>query len=73
MKDTLIPLDILFFSPLGQVVDLDSMTPCPPETAEGKCPNYTTNSPASYALEVTAGFIEEHGVDVGWQLALPTQ
>ena len=67
MKDTLIPLDILFFDAQGRMVSSTSMTPC-----EGDpCPTYSSEEPAAIALEVAAGFVEESGIGDGWQIALP--
>jgi hypothetical protein len=60
MKDTLIPLDILFIAG-GTIVDIQTMVPC---TAE-PCPIYSSRAIADSALEVNAGFAAENGVNVG--------
>ncbi len=73
MKDTSIPLDILFFDPLGTVVDTDSMVPCEVASEVEDCPKYTSDYPALYALEVPAGFIDTYGVELGWKIGLPLQ
>ena len=64
MKDTLIPLDILFFDAEGAFVSGTTMQPC----GEEPCRRYFSASPAQYVLEVPAGFIETHGVGEGWRL-----
>ena len=69
MKDTLIPLDILFFGPQGKYIGGTVMTPC---TAD-PCPTYTSAKEASLALEVPAGFREFYGIEQGWRIALPLQ
>ena len=68
MKDTYHPLDIIFFDTLGKVVHSTTMTPCEADP----CATYTSEKPASIALEVPAGFVESQGIVEGWQLALPT-
>lgn len=61
MKDTLIPLDILFIDSQMNIVDIQTMQPC----KAIMCPRYTSSAPAKYALEVNAGFAEKNGVRVG--------
>lgn len=65
MRDTLVPLDILWADAEGTVVDTVEMEPC---TAD-PCPSYASDEPYRYALEVPAGWLE--GVEPGWQLDLP--
>jgi uncharacterized membrane protein (UPF0127 family) len=68
MKDTLIPLDILFFDALGRFVSGTTMEPCP----EGeRCPIYPSDGPALYALEIGAGQAAKTGVGTGWTLRRP--
>jgi hypothetical protein len=64
MKDTLIPLDILFFDEKGKFVSWAGMTPCEADP----CSTYTSAGPAQYALEVPAGFVEKENVGTGWVL-----
>jgi uncharacterized membrane protein (UPF0127 family) len=64
MKNTLIPLDILFFNSQRQFVSAASMVPC---TAD-PCTVYRSAGPALYALEVNAGFVEQYGVTQGWTM-----
>lgn len=51
MKDTLVPLDIAFFSAEGILVDVFEMVPC--ETTS--CPRYQPAGVYRYALERPAG------------------
>lgn len=53
MRDTLLPLDIWFFTSDGSLVDQFAMTPCPDEA----CPSYSASAPFSYALETAVGRI----------------
>jgi uncharacterized membrane protein (UPF0127 family) len=67
MKNTLIPLDMLWLDRDGKVVSLaESVPPC--KTAE--CPTYPPRAPASYVLEVNAGFAKKHQVRVGDTVAV---
>ena len=61
MKNTLIPLDIIFIDKNKTIVDIITMQPC----KNLFCDSYRSKAPAKYVLEVNAGFAEEHGVKVG--------
>jgi len=52
MKDTLIPLDVVFFLEDGTYVGRVSMTPCPPE--ESDCPTYNPGEGVDYRLAIEA-------------------
>ncbi len=77
MKNTLVPLDIFFFTQSGEFVSMTTMEPCNPEPArptgtgevEG-CPGYPSRGPAYYALEVRAGFALDRGVGEGWSISI---
>ncbi|HZJ48826.1 MAG TPA: DUF192 domain-containing protein [Acidimicrobiia bacterium] len=51
MKDTLIPLDIVFFAADGGFVDRFTMEPC----KEDPCPSYNPAAAYRYAVEAPAG------------------
>jgi hypothetical protein len=62
MKNTLIPLDMIFINAAGQVVDLfHSVPPCPGDP----CPSYTSALPARYVLELAAGQAKKLELKVG--------
>ncbi|MDA1209352.1 MAG: DUF192 domain-containing protein [bacterium] len=65
MKNTLIPLDIMFFDADMQLVSVKTMYPCTIDT----CPYTRSDGPAKYALEVAEGFAAHHGVGPGWMLS----
>ena len=62
MKNTLIPLDMIFISAQKEIVDINkNAQPC----GEGECVSYTSKEPAQYVLEVNAGIAEEIGFSIG--------
>lgn len=64
MKNTLIPLDVIFFDVDGKFVSVSTMVPC----VEDPCAVYRSGGPAAFALEVRDGFAEEKGIGSGWKL-----
>ncbi|MDD1622223.1 MAG: DUF192 domain-containing protein, partial [Methylococcaceae bacterium] len=68
MKNTLLPLDVLFLANDGRIVAmLDNLQPC----ASDPCPIYNSQVDAMYMLELNAGFIKNHNVEVDQTLQLP--
>lgn len=68
MKNTLIPLDILFLSQEGIIQTmLENLLPCQTDA----CQIYASGLPATYMLEVNAGFIKSNHIKVGEKIQLP--
>jgi YVTN family beta-propeller protein len=66
MKNTLIPLDMIFVDSNSKIIEIkENVPPC----AQYECPTYPSKEPAQYVLEVNAGFVQEKGVKVGDRLA----
>ena len=66
MKNTLIPLDMIFVDSSSKIIDIkENVPPCKQE----ECPSYPSREPAQYVLEVNAGFVQEKGVKIGDRLA----
>ena len=62
MKNTPIPLDILFISTAGEIVSwLQHVQPC----VDDDCEVYYSAVPAAYMLEVNAGFIAHWSIKQG--------
>lgn len=61
MMNTTIPLDAIFFSADGKVVDIIPMDPC----SSILCPKYRSKEKAKYVLEVNQGFAEKNGIEEG--------
>ncbi len=64
MKNTLIPLDVLFFDQEGRFINGHQMTPCQADP----CKLYSSGALVSHVLEVNVGFLDQYPVDNGWQL-----
>ena len=62
MKNTLIPLDMIFIAGNGTIVDINkNFQPCKTDY----CPSYRSKERAMYVLEVNAGFAEENNINEG--------
>lgn len=67
MKNTLIPLDAIYISANGTIVDILQMEPC----ISDPCPTYPPDAEALYVLEVNKGFSQRHGMEKGDRMVLP--
>jgi YVTN family beta-propeller protein len=68
MKNTYIPLDMIFVDKDLRIVDIkEDVQPC---LQEDICPSYPSKQPAKYVLEVNAGFVHQNGIRVGDTLYL---
>lgn len=61
MKNTIIPLDIIFISKDFKIVEIFHAEPC----TEEPCKSYQTTAYSKYILEVNANFTTKNGIDVG--------
>jgi uncharacterized membrane protein (UPF0127 family) len=61
MKDTSIPLSILFWQGDGRIIDILDMSPCRADP----CPVYRASAPYVGAIEMNRGEFERLGVEVG--------
>ena len=66
MRNTRIPLDIVFVNSAGKVVSVHQMKPYDEHTTESK-------GPAKYAIELNRGAASEAGVKVGDHIELPPE
>ena len=70
MKNTLIPLDMIFVDDNSEIVDIiENVPPC----EQDPCPVYPSEQPAQYVLEVNAGFVQQNAVQVGDRLVSDVQ
>ena len=68
MKNTKIPLDILYFDDALKLVSAQQRVP--PCSMGDRCPPFPSDGPARYVLELNAGLVEELGVKPGDELKL---
>ncbi len=68
MKNTRIPLDILYFDNGRRLVS--QQRDVPPCSAGDRCPPYPSTAPARYVLEVNAGEAARLGLENGAELRL---
>lgn len=61
MKNTLIPLDMIFIDENKRIADIATAQPCTLDP----CPVYKSTRQVIYVLEVNAGFAERNNIDVG--------
>jgi len=61
MKNTLIPLDMIFISEDFEIVDIKYAVPC----KQDPCVSYKTISPAKYVLEVNGNFTLQNNIEIG--------
>lgn len=67
MKNTKIPLDILYLDSDGIVQQIEAAEPCHTE----RCPSYPSEGPIQYVLELAQGESERLGIRVGAQFRCP--
>lgn len=66
MKNTNIPLEVMFFDATGAFVSASQMTPCKVDP----CQKYNAQAASQYALEVNPDFRKANEIGVGWTLDL---
>jgi len=66
MKNTLIPLDMIFINSDNKIVDILIAEPC----KKDPCKSYMPKADAKYVLEVNAGFSERHNANIGDEVSL---
>ena len=64
MKETLIPLDILFLNSDRRITNIHTMMP-QPGVPTNQLTTYRSTKPALYAVEVNAGVAKELGLEPG--------
>ena len=66
MKNTFIPLDIIFIDKNLEIMDIKYAIPC----NENPCTLYRPSNPSKYVLEVNAGFSAKNNISEGDKIIL---
>lgn len=66
MKNTYVPLDIIFVAPNGTVLNVEHATPEPED--DGELDSYLSDGDAQYVVELERGFANRTGVGPGSEL-----
>lgn len=66
MKNTVIPLDIIFIDKNSKIVDIKNAVPCKKEP----CALYKSSMPAKYVLEVNGNFSINNNIKTGDKLII---
>jgi len=67
MKNTLIPLDIIWINKENKIVYIQhNALPC----TSDPCPSYTSKQKAIYVLEINAGFVEKYNFEEGDKITI---
>jgi uncharacterized membrane protein (UPF0127 family) len=69
MRNTRIPLDVVFYGLNGTFISSEEMAPCPDDVAD--CPTYGSPEPYLTAIELAAGDAEDLGLAPGSRIAFP--
>ncbi|MFB6204636.1 MAG: DUF192 domain-containing protein [Candidatus Nanohaloarchaea archaeon] len=70
MKNTYVPLDMIFISAGKRVINVEHADPQPNATEE-ELKRYRSEEPARYVVEVRQGFAENHSIVRGVRVELP--
>jgi len=71
MKNTYIPLDMIFIAENGTIVEVQQADP-EPNTPDEELKGYVSSSPAKYVIEVNQGFSVRNGIESGDYVNLTT-
>ncbi len=67
MKNTYVPLDMIFVAPDGTVSNVEHAEP-EPNTSTADLERYESDGPAQYVVELERGFANRTGVDAGSEI-----
>lgn len=72
MKNTLIPLDMLFVDSEGRIINIEEAYP-EPNTSDENLKVYKSEEPAKYVIETNSSFTERRNIEEGDQVDIPTR
>lgn len=72
MKNTLIPLNMIFVDSEGKITNIEKAVP-EPNTSEENLKIYKSDLPVKYVIETNSSFVQKENVEEGDRVELPTQ
>ncbi len=72
MKNTLIPLDMIFVDAEGRIINIEETVP-EPNTSDEDLKTYRSDAPAKYVIETNSSFTERRNVEEGDRVVIPTR
>ncbi|MFB6099787.1 MAG: DUF192 domain-containing protein [Candidatus Nanohalobium sp.] len=72
MKNTLIPLDMIFVDRNGRIINIEEAYP-EPNTSEENLKIYRSEAPARYVIETNSTFTEKKNIEEGDRVEIPTR
>ena len=70
MKNTLIPLDIIFIDENGVVLSVEEAEVEPSDTPDSELTRYRSITPAKWVVEINWGLSEQYGIGNGTQVSI---
>jgi len=68
MKNTVIPLDMVFIDANGTVLNVEHADPPAPDTPDSELETFSSDGPAKYVVEMEQGFANRTGVGPGAEI-----
>ena len=72
MKNTLIPLDMMFIDSNGKILNIEKAYP-EPNTSDEDLKTYRSDGEAKYVIEVNLNFTDRKGIEKGDRVVIPTR
>jgi uncharacterized membrane protein (UPF0127 family) len=72
MKNTYIPLDIIFVDRNGKIINIEEAHP-QPNASDRELKDYRSDEPAKYVVETNSSFTERKDVEEGDRVEIPTR
>lgn len=72
MKNTLIPLDMIFVDEKGRIINIEEAYP-EPNASTRNLKTYRSEEPAKYVIETNSTFTERRDIEEGDRVVIPTR
>ena len=72
MKNTYIPLDMIFIGRNGEIINIEEAHP-QPNASDNELKSYRSDEPAKYVIETNSTFTEKENVEKGDRVEIPTR